>query len=650
MDKKFAWKNIEYWWSNKHYNPDGSETKWIPRSKKIWFTEFGFPSIDKATNQPNIFFDPKSIEGGAPRYSSGEVDFALQRRAIKIAIEYFKTCFYLENYFLWTWDARPYPSWPHMNIWRDGYLWDKGHWVNNKLTSISLASLVQALCRKAKIDLNKVNVLTLYDPIEGIIFDKDISIMDAINILRTTYLFDIDSSYKNIINFVKRGYNNNIYYIPSSDFSIQDSFISKANNISDLIKLSELHLSYLESNNDYRKAFFKKSIDNLQNYNKIAVKIPIVLSISEVKKVADILLHHSNYESKEFEFCLPIFYKQILPTDLVIIKDDKNKLRIRVISLKISDFTIRYKAVYENKNIYCKKLPSFDLIDKQYVNDRSLIYVINLPFINKKITRKNCIYIASNNGAGRKLYAKIDNGEIFFVKTLKHHSVIGGLFRIKNSTINFLNLIDNDSEIYIHSLDEVNEISESDFLIGKNLSMLGQEIIAYRFVTKISKNIYKLSRLIRGLYGTAKFTNEHVEGENFVILNQLDSIYIAEKLIGREICFFINQEIQSKITYNNLSNLVDKVKDIQYIKSDNFLEISFNHSHLICDDWQSVKNDFLYKITLENNGILYQYKTYKTEIKIHIPNISLSEDCKISIIFIRIEDSQESESEIINIL
>lgn len=43
--------------------------------KKIWFTEFGFPSIDKASNQPNVFFDPKCTDGGAPKYSSAGTDF-----------------------------------------------------------------------------------------------------------------------------------------------------------------------------------------------------------------------------------------------------------------------------------------------------------------------------------------------------------------------------------------------------------------------------------------------------------------------------------------------------------------------------------------------------------------------------------------------
>ena len=125
LDDPYAWKNIRYWWENRHKNPDGKFTSWQPKAKKIWFTEFGFPSIDKATNQPNVFYDPLCLDGGVPRGSSGATDLSIQRKAIRKFIEYWSCEEYIEQMFLWTWDARPYPAWPHMNIWRDGHLWEK---------------------------------------------------------------------------------------------------------------------------------------------------------------------------------------------------------------------------------------------------------------------------------------------------------------------------------------------------------------------------------------------------------------------------------------------------------------------------------------------------------------------------------------------
>ncbi|WP_341807884.1 glycoside hydrolase TIM-barrel-like domain-containing protein [Wolbachia endosymbiont (group E) of Neria commutata] len=61
-DSKYAWKNIEKWWSEAHVNPDGSKTKWQPKMKKIWFTEYGLPSVNGSTNEPNVFIDNSSKE------------------------------------------------------------------------------------------------------------------------------------------------------------------------------------------------------------------------------------------------------------------------------------------------------------------------------------------------------------------------------------------------------------------------------------------------------------------------------------------------------------------------------------------------------------------------------------------------------------
>lgn len=64
--------------------PDGTEsgaaTAWTPESKPIRFTEAGCPAIDKGTNQPNVFFDPKSSESFAPYFSRAFPDDLIQRR------------------------------------------------------------------------------------------------------------------------------------------------------------------------------------------------------------------------------------------------------------------------------------------------------------------------------------------------------------------------------------------------------------------------------------------------------------------------------------------------------------------------------------------------------------------------------------------
>ena len=81
-------KDLAGWWSNAHYERvEGIElsepTGWSPQSKPIWIVETGSPAVDRGSNAPNVFPDPKSSESGAPWFSRGARDDLIQRRTLE---------------------------------------------------------------------------------------------------------------------------------------------------------------------------------------------------------------------------------------------------------------------------------------------------------------------------------------------------------------------------------------------------------------------------------------------------------------------------------------------------------------------------------------------------------------------------------------
>lgn len=61
----FRQKDLANWWSRAHHErPNGlrssQPTSWVPESKPIRLIELGVPAIDKGTNAPNLFYDPKA--------------------------------------------------------------------------------------------------------------------------------------------------------------------------------------------------------------------------------------------------------------------------------------------------------------------------------------------------------------------------------------------------------------------------------------------------------------------------------------------------------------------------------------------------------------------------------------------------------------
>ena len=127
------------------------QTEWTPNSKSIITLEYGFAACDKATNQPNVFFDPKSTESFTAYWSiwdpGNEVgylprrDDTIQALALEAVYEYWNVDGNNEivgglpmlnwNFCcVWNTDARPFPTFPALNsAWGDAGNWPQGLWI-----------------------------------------------------------------------------------------------------------------------------------------------------------------------------------------------------------------------------------------------------------------------------------------------------------------------------------------------------------------------------------------------------------------------------------------------------------------------------------------------------------------------------------------
>jgi len=124
----FRFKDLRAWWHNLHFNrpggvESGTPTAWVPQFKPIWFTELGRPAIDRGTNQPNVFFDPKSSESFTPYFSRGWRDDAIQRAYLEATYQFWGAAannptssvygarmVYVSECAAWTWMRRPIRS------------------------------------------------------------------------------------------------------------------------------------------------------------------------------------------------------------------------------------------------------------------------------------------------------------------------------------------------------------------------------------------------------------------------------------------------------------------------------------------------------------------------------------------------------------
>lgn len=169
-DEAWIWryKDIRSWWASPHHERIGGErnlapTDWEPGLKPIWFTELGCAAIDKGTNEPNKFLDPKSSESALPHFSNGQRDELIQMQYLRamyawwlnpannpVSGVYEGSMVDMSRGFVWAWDARPYPFFPgNAGLWSDGENYARGHWISGRMAGRSLASVVEEVCARA---------------------------------------------------------------------------------------------------------------------------------------------------------------------------------------------------------------------------------------------------------------------------------------------------------------------------------------------------------------------------------------------------------------------------------------------------------------------------------------------------------------------
>ncbi|WP_371153700.1 glycoside hydrolase/phage tail family protein [Jannaschia sp. 2305UL9-9] len=180
----YRYKDLKAWWENAHHErgPDGRSavpTAWEPRSKPIRFTEYGCAAVDKGTNQPNKFLDPKSSESSLPHFSNGRRDDALQMQYLRAMNDHWTDIannprsesyggpmIDMAHSFAWAWDTRPWPAFPDLlSFWSDGVNYQRGHWINGRSAGQPLATVIAEICMRH--GLTDFDVSEVYGVVRG---------------------------------------------------------------------------------------------------------------------------------------------------------------------------------------------------------------------------------------------------------------------------------------------------------------------------------------------------------------------------------------------------------------------------------------------------------------------------------------------------
>ncbi|MEK6745499.1 MAG: glycoside hydrolase TIM-barrel-like domain-containing protein [Pseudomonadota bacterium] len=537
-----AWKNIAWFWNNTHVNPNSVATAWIPNSKKIWFTEYGFPSVDCATNQPNVFYDPSTSGSALPYFSKGRVDMRAQRVGIAATEAQWAGSSMVERMFAWTWDARPFPYWPDLtNIWNDGGVWKTGHWLQGKLGTSNLAAIVLDLAKRSGLQETDINVSRISEMVDGYVISNQQTIRDSIEILRKAYFFDTVES-DNILSCIPRG-GDVAMSVNEEDIIPDNGELYKITRTQEIELPKHINVVYLNRLANYQTATQYSQREITGSNERETMDFPLVISDQIAKNIADITLFSDWTERTSYNFDLPIKYAQLDPTDTITLNLNGVVHRMRITSTYIgTPSMVRISAVSEdvaNYDFYNKAGSSNNILLNENISiPQTKLELLDLPLFPSDDNDKSIIRLAgaglASGWGGAVIYRSDDNGANYSrFSSIENPAAIGTASTVLASASSAVFDEQNIVTVILLGNSQPQSVTELAVLNGANAALLGDEIIQFKTATLVSEGKYTLSGLLRGRLGTEWAISGHVAGERFALLDgALDKQVISNNMIG----------------------------------------------------------------------------------------------------------------------
>ena len=519
--KPWVYRNKDFrsWWENQHYNRPGgveagSPTSWTPESKPIIFTEYGCPALNKATNQPNVFYDPKSSESFVPYFSSGGRDDEIQRQYIRATVEYWQAnsggMIDTTRMCYWSYDARPWPTFPvDGQTWGDQPNWSYGHWINGRIDTVYVPDLLNELAEDYNITAN-YDFSRAYGSCDGFVVSGKTSFRSTVEPLATLFMFDIIESGDTIKAVSRQEVQSR------ATVTLRDIAEAQGDNdeVVTLIRSQEnelpvgMTIKFIDVFNDYETSAVSQRRETTDAESEPASETPIVIDYARAQQIVDRMLYYAWASRTSAEFGL-------LPEFLFLEAGD-----VVTIDLDWLSKPIRLEAIADGPYRQMTGR-SFDLGIFQPGGGSSRtqrggadnaavvpqVVFMDLPMlVSVAVPYRPYVAAFMRPFPGVNVYRSISDSHYALDTTLLGPSIIGRTTDVFD--VGVTDVWDNTNELKVEiyseeleSLPEINVLNGANALAIENSSG-GWEIVQFVNATLTGTRRYTLTKLLRGQLGT----------------------------------------------------------------------------------------------------------------------------------------------------
>jgi hypothetical protein len=554
----YRYKDIRNWWSNWHFNRVGGvreevPTLWKPEAKPIWFTELGFPAVDKGTNQPNVFIDPKSSESASPYYSNLEQDPEIQQSGLRAVLEYWRddennpaSSLYdgkmidTARTHIWAWDARPWPDFPlRQEVWSDGENYELGHWLSGRVGGDQLARIVAEICECAGIETYDVSGLNKV--VNGFWIKGGTTGREAMQTLMGVYAFDCIET-EGVMVFRATDAMNVRTVDKGQLVETEDELFSVSRN-SDDAKIDHVSLGFWNSDQNYQFSQVEARQADKVMPSLMRLEFPLVLRNSEASIIVQKILFDQNSGRERVSFKVPVSQIELTVGDIVSVESLGLAGRFKIETIEEHSYriveaarvvpTTSLKASVENST---SALPDVIVANPLYAR------FLDLP-VMKAGDNTVAPFVAVTADpwpGGAVIYTSKDSENFELDHSLFRPSILGRtLTALEDANAHRWS----EATIVVKvSGGELSSVSENSLLSGQNLAAIRAgmgdewELFQYQYATLDANGDYVLSRFLRGQFGTdAVKPDIHPIGSEIVFLgDNIGQLVAAESDFGDE--------------------------------------------------------------------------------------------------------------------
>ncbi len=539
----YRYKDIRNWWSNRHHERvDGARlseaTAWIPQSKPIWFTELGCAAIDKATNQPNKFLDPKSTESDVPWYSNGARDDLIQAQYLRAmhlfwgddqnnptSDVYSGRMVDMSRAHVWAWDTRPFPNFPaQTDVWSDGGNYQRGHWLNGRTTSESLAAVVANICHRSGV--SEVDVSGLVGLVRGYSVDESAGARSSLQPLSLAFGFDALER-EGTIHFRSRNGYETASIDPGNLVSSDDGTISKV-RAPVAESVGRVRINYVQSGGDFETRTTEASLPSAEMTSASVSDLPICLTDPESRKIAERWLAESHVARDTVQLVLPPSRLDIGPGDVIRLEEDNASGDYRIERVDVG-LARAVQATRVERDLF---IPGNDLSDLAIPKPLQAPLPVFARFLDLPLLIGSTdpispfVAVTATPWPGSvALYSSTEDDDYRFVTEIEQQATIG----VTETPLLAAapGRIDRGAAIRVRlSGGSLSSVSEQSLLNGANAVAIGDgsvgrwEIFQFAEAELVAPNTYDLSNRLRGQLGTdTAAPNEWPIGSTVIILD-----------------------------------------------------------------------------------------------------------------------------------